>query len=336
MKLGDLSITYVELMARAAQTAGFDASHVMNQYELPAERWALPGHRVSIPRFLRVGHEVIRQGGIADLGLRMGALTSPSVLGLAGWLADSADTVRGACEALVRYELLASFNARGRSSFIVEAGKGKLCFYSISPYNAYNRFIVDMVLKGWASLLMHISGEDLVERVTIEFEAPAWQERYGHHFSCPVQFGAEQNAIVLKSGALEKLLLHRCASHHRWLLDMAEAELAKVKRGLSVSEQVARALSPMLEGCAPELAEVSRQFGKAPWTLKRMLAAENTNYQTVLDNTRRDLAIAYVRETDLAVGEIAYLTGFGSATAFQRAFKRWTGETPRQLRQSSV
>ncbi|WP_221799590.1 AraC family transcriptional regulator [Oceanobacter mangrovi] len=334
MKLGDISISYVELMARAARQLGYDPSAVLQAYQLPPERLALPGNRVSIPRFMRVGHELIESTRAPYLGLQMGVLSGPSVMGLAGWIAHSAASVRSACEALVRYELLCSFNARGRSAFVVEGGKGRMCFYSISPYNDYNRFVVDLVLVGWKTLLEQMAGKSLIEAILIEFPAPEYQADYPRFVDCPVVFGAGQNALLLRDGALEQMLTQSCASSHRWLVEQAELELDKVRRGLSVAEQVARALSPLLVGHAPELSEVARQLGKPPWTLKRLLAAESTNYQTVLDDTRRELALAYVRETGLAIGEIAYLTGFGSATAFQRAFKRWTNQTPRQLRQS--
>ena len=68
------------------------------------------------------------------------------------------------------------------------------------------------------------------------------------------------------------------------------------------------------------------------WTLRRKLAEEDTQFRAILNDTRRDLAIAYIRDTELAFGEIAYLLGFASAEAFQRAFKRWSTQTPGEFR----
>ncbi|MNF02456.1 HTH-type transcriptional regulator VirS [compost metagenome] len=68
--------------------------------------------------------------------------------------------------------------------------------------------------------------------------------------------------------------------------------------------------------------------------MRRKLAEEGTRFRDVLNETRRDLAETYIRDTALAFGEIAYLLGFASAEAFQRAFKRWTGLTPGEFRRS--
>jgi AraC-like DNA-binding protein len=70
------------------------------------------------------------------------------------------------------------------------------------------------------------------------------------------------------------------------------------------------------------------------WTLRRKLAEEGTQFRAILNDTRRDLAMTYIRDTELAFGEIAYLLGFASAEAFQRAFKRWNGQTPGEFRRS--
>jgi AraC-like DNA-binding protein len=72
-----------------------------------------------------------------------------------------------------------------------------------------------------------------------------------------------------------------------------------------------------------------------PWTLRRKLADEGTQFRSILNETRRDLAITYIRDTELSFGEIAYLLGFASAEAFQRAFKRWCASTPGEFRRSS-
>ncbi|MDO6748925.1 AraC family transcriptional regulator ligand-binding domain-containing protein, partial [Gilvimarinus sp. 1_MG-2023] len=96
MKLGDLSVAYVELLARAARAEGVDPTAVLEGYQLPASRLALPGNRVSIPRFMRAGHALIEASAAPWLGLRMGSLTGPANLGLAGLIAHSASTLREA------------------------------------------------------------------------------------------------------------------------------------------------------------------------------------------------------------------------------------------------
>ena len=82
------------------------------------------------------------------------------------------------------------------------------------------------------------------------------------------------------------------------------------------------------------MADIAKQLRMPIWTLRRRLAEEGSSFANILNDTRRDLASSYVRDTELSFGEIAYLLGFTSAEAFQRAFKRWLGQTPGALRRS--
>ena len=109
---------------------------------------------------------------------------------------------------------------------------------------------------------------------------------------------------------------------------------AKLTRTRSLREQVIQLLGPLLHGHEPDLQEVARSLHLPSWTLRRKLAEEGTQFRTILNDTRRDLATAYIRDTELAFGEIAYLLGFASAEAFQRAFKRWLGQTPGDYRRT--
>ncbi|MBE0483261.1 MAG: AraC family transcriptional regulator [Bacterioplanes sp.] len=333
MKLGDISVSYVELMVRAVTHLGADPRPILQQFQLDATRLSSSDARISIPRFMRLGHAFIQQTQSPGLGLLMGRLTSPTHLGLAGLLSMSSLTVKDAAKALADYEILSSFNARGRSSFSLESGAGVCQFYSVSPYNDYNHFVVDSVLAGWMTLLYWVSGrDDIIKRVEFEFPAPSYSDQYAQYFSCEVQFASARNALLLHDWALPLLSLHRCAATHQALKLLADRERERVRHGLSFAELVARALSPLLNGHTPTLDLVAQRMNQAPWTLRRRLNDEGVSFQQVLNDTRRDLAISYVRETTLTLGEIAYLLGFGSTTAFQRAFKRWLGLAPGQYR----
>ena len=63
-------------------------------------------------------------------------------------------------------------------------------------------------------------------------------------------------------------------------------------------------------------------------TLQRRLRDEGTSVRDIVDSVRRDLAMRYLCEREIAVAEVAFLLGFSEASAFHRAFKRWTGTTP--------
>lgn len=66
--------------------------------------------------------------------------------------------------------------------------------------------------------------------------------------------------------------------------------------------------------------------------LQRELQAENTSYQQLLDETRQKLALSYLKDRENSLGDVAFLLGFSKPSAFYRAFKRWTGQTPRTYR----
>ncbi|MEK9712883.1 MAG: AraC family transcriptional regulator [Thalassolituus sp.] len=335
MKLGDLSITYVEVMANAIRRFGHDPAPLLNQYRIQPETLASPDTRISIPRYMRLGHDAIALTQKPWLGLEMGSQTHAVHLGLAGLVAMTAPDVRHACQAIAGFELLSSFNSRGSSAFVTQSGQSVLRFYSVSPYNDYNLFVVDSVLSAWSHILKSITDHTgaIVARVDIEFPAPPYADVYSRYFNCPVTFNAQHNQLVLHSGALSFPVRQHSASVWEGLRQQALKELEKTRLGLSMAERVARTLSPLLNGETPELPEVAQRLNMAPWTLRRRLQAEGLTYQDVLNKTRQELAESYVRDTSLTLGEVAYLLGFGSAAAFQRAFKRWTGEPPGRYRE---
>ncbi|MNF73424.1 HTH-type transcriptional regulator VirS [compost metagenome] len=335
VKLGDLTVGFVHSMAAALEQAGQSPAELLERFGLDAARLAEPQARLSIPRYMRLGHAAIQQSGNPALGLSMGRLSRLGQLGLAGVCAAQAPNLREAARALTRFERLYASNYRGQSSFHEDSKGAWLRFYSISPYNAYNRFVVDSVLAGWQNYLGQLTGNSIrVEKVEIEFAAPDYAERYAEHFGCPVEFEAGANQLRLSLDTLALRGQEHCPSTWRQLLEICERELQQLTRTRSLRERITQLLGPLLHGREPDLEEVAARLQMPSWTLRRKLAEEGTQFRTLLNETRRDLAMAYIRDTELAFGEIAYLLGFASAEAFQRAFKRWSGSTPGEYRRA--
>lgn len=149
-----------------------------------------------------------------------------------------------------------------------------------------------------------------------------------------MEFGAATNQLRLSRATLALRNPAHCPSTWRQLLELCERELERMTRTRSLRERIAQLLGPLLHGREPDLEEVAARLQLPTWTLRRKLAEEGTQFRSILNDTRRDLAMAYIRDTELAFGEIAYLLGFASAEAFQRAFKRWSGSTPGEFRRA--
>jgi AraC-like DNA-binding protein len=83
------------------------------------------------------------------------------------------------------------------------------------------------------------------------------------------------------------------------------------------------------------LAAIAAKLHMSARSLQRRLQSEGTSFAEVLSDMRRDMALRYLRDPRIYIGEVAFLLGFLDVTAFHRAFKRWTGSTPAEYRRSA-
>lgn len=337
MKLGEISVSYIEIIAKTMVKLDCDVQDIFTLYSITPVVIASPDARISIPKLLLLGHACIKLTQTPWLGLEMGRMTAPTNLGMSGLIAMSAGDLRQVCTSIAHYEGLNSFNVRGQSRFYLDQNDGDrdgiLEFYSLNPYNEYNYFVVDSVLLGWVNVITELVGfVGVVKRVCFEFPEPSYGDKYHEFFNCEVLFNQPANQLVIDASSLNRPCKSSCQSLYRLLKRNADSELANVQLGLSFTEKVARAITPLLNVSTPTLDQVAEQLNIAPWTIRRNLINEGGSFQKVLNDTRRDLAISYVISTTLSLGEIAYLLGFGSSTAFQHAFKRWTGQAPGSYR----
>ncbi|HBQ12172.1 MAG TPA: hypothetical protein DEF51_13805 [Myxococcales bacterium] len=80
---------------------------------------------------------------------------------------------------------------------------------------------------------------------------------------------------------------------------------------------------------------MSEHLEISPRALQRRLADQDTSYQELLDETRREVAEQLLRQDGVSIAGAAYLLGYSEVSAFHRAFKRWTGLTPGRFRRVS-
>ncbi|WP_144823006.1 AraC family transcriptional regulator [Marinobacter piscensis] len=329
--LGDISVLYVGVLLRAAEAEGVNVQDLTQRFELNEKTLTSPAARISIPRFMRLGHAAIEACKNRALGLRMGALSRPIDAGIAGLAGESASTAGAAIQTLIHYALLTSRNSRGTPHSLPQ--KRQLQFYSIQPYNSFNYFVVDSVLGAWTQFVRTVSGHwDVLEKVTIEYPSIGLDELFEAWFRCPVHFGAPINSITIRQDIWDAKTLQAQPAMHEKLLLLCEAEMQDIERGWTTADRVKRLLTPLFRGETPSLETIASKLGLTPWTLQRQLSAEHTGFRELVDNTRKQLARDYIRETNISLSEIAWLLGFANPTALHKAYKRWFGLSPGEHR----
>lgn len=332
--LGNISVLYLNVMARAVATEGYSVQPLFEQFGITDTLLSAAEARISIPRFMRLGRAAIGLTNNPNLGLVMGEMTRPVDAGLPGLAGMSAATAGEGLQSILTFSLLNSRNSRGHPEY--EPDRHRACFYSIRPYNAYNYFVVDSVMAGWTQFLRRMTGQKAVlEQVRIEYPNQGQQSAFETWFDCPVRFGAEENSIQIRPEIATTASTEAQPTMHRALTQQCHNQLARFRGGWTVIDQVREKLTPMLHGQSPSLEQVAAELGTTPWTLQRQIRAEGSRFRDLLDETRRDLASDYVLETRLNYAEIAWILGFSSPPAFHKAYRRWFATSPGEHRLST-
>ncbi|GAB5449578.1 AraC family transcriptional regulator [Gymnodinialimonas sp.] len=170
--------------------------------------------------------------------------------------------------------------------------------------------------------------------VTFKHAAPKTIEHHEAFFGCPVLFGADRDAMLLSHQSIQQANLLGDDGITQFLVSHLDRELAQIDDTPALraqtKDEIARALSEGL----PNMADIARRLGLSARSLHRRLADHGLSFQTLTEETRREIAIGMLQDEAYALSEIAFLTGYSEQSAFNRAFKRWMGVTPATYRKS--
>jgi len=173
-------------------------------------------------------------------------------------------------------------------------------------------------------------------RVEFSHPRPADISEHERIFECPARFGAETCRMVIARDVWDTPrtggdpdLFSVLDAHARMLLDQRHTPADIVGR-------VREAIEAELRGGDPRLESIARRLALSPRTLQRRLRDHGVLFNDVLDATRFRAAKSYLAPGDIAGTEVAYLLGFAEQSSFNRAFKRWSGQTPTEYRRRAA
>ncbi len=152
-------------------------------------------------------------------------------------------------------------------------------------------------------------------------------------FGSTVHFGRAENTLTFERTYLEQPIAPADEELLGVLEQYAERLLQRIRQSKTWSGKVAELLSRTLCDGKPSLPEVARLLAVSQRSLQSKLKEEKTTYQAILDNVRQQLATDYLENEALSLTEIAFLLGYADQSAFNHAFRKWTGDSPLRYRE---
>jgi len=266
-----------------------------------------------------------------NFGLRMVELAGPSDLGIYGYLLMNAPTVGEALEIACRY--YPTFYRGATLRLSVGRGVVRLTYrtkarsaLSARHDNEWSLgFFVHVIRRGtsadWtpaSASFTHPAPEDVSEQIQL--------------FGANLHFGQATNCIEFPADVLGCRVNQTDPNLLRVLIQHADGLLDRMQNEERLADQVRLLILEHLDRGPGDATAVARKLRISVSTLKRRLKEDGVSYRELRDRVVRDLAQSALRETQVPISEIALRVGYSELSAFDRAFSRLAGMTPRQYR----
>ncbi|MBL8420376.1 MAG: AraC family transcriptional regulator ligand-binding domain-containing protein [Dechloromonas sp.] len=311
--------------------AGVSADAVLNQAGVSLDVFQNPENRISFEAAGRLLETSVCLTQLPDLGLRLGNAGKLANFGLVGELVCTAATVGDGLRVFV--ECFAFQDSGGVLMLLPKPPKQMAIAYSIHMANTPGRNqIQDMAVALGCNILKELCGSAWMPS-HVQFphaNAADVSPLLSASIFSNTRFDAEVAAIVFPANWMKRLLpASDPVRHARLGHELAFRSLVNIK---SLSDRVRRLLPPSIFSGNLSSKRVAWQLGMKERTLRKHLAEEGTGFLELANLARFEIAQQLLRDTSMAIKDIAMAMNYSDPNAFSRAFHGWATESPTEWR----
>jgi AraC-like DNA-binding protein len=315
----------------AVLARGGSPARVLRAAGLRPADLADPDIFLDLERIVLLQDAAAREAGDPAFGLHLGAAFDLGALGALSYAVLNAPRVRAALRNLERYA-----RAHMQDAPVAFTAAGGLAVLSYRPEGldpeAARHHVESTAVIGHRILRRLAGAAWRAREVRFRHGPPADSREHERIFEAPVRFSQAENALVFD----EVVLAARVRGADPWLLPIVEEHLRQQIADPqpaptwphAVRDLVARSVA---EGQAT-LRAISQGLGLSVRTFQRRLAEHGLVFKQVVDEVRHELALRYLGDPEATLTDVALRLGYSELSAFDRAFRRWTGCSPLEHR----
>ncbi len=283
--------------------------------------------------FIRAARQTSQNPAI---GLDIGVKTDLSLLGPVGYIELSAKTLYEAMKLSQR------FQRYFRIPSVIDVARNITdADYNMQILLNTPQPDIHHILMEWGVIASSRRVEELLgialkpKRVCLDYPPPSYAGQYEKLLGCEVLFDQPVTEICYPKTILDMPICGYDPDINKSILGLCERLTMKLQGHISISEEVCALIKERI-GFFPDIERVAEKMDISSRTLRRLLANQNTSYQKLLDQCRREIAEDCLLRTKMTIAEVAKLCGFSEPQSFSKAFKKWSGKTPGEFRQTSL
>ncbi|MBV6439730.1 MAG: AraC family transcriptional regulator [Haliscomenobacteraceae bacterium CHB4] len=316
----------------AAVSKGADLSELCRAIGVTPETLDRPDAFVDLDQSIEAWKAAIRTTGDSFLGLHMGEVTSPGLAGILGFLMETSPDLLNAFTHATQFNGYIS----NMTVFTLEV-RGDEFFYFAEPLEVWNnaspetaRQVVDHSAAAFVHLTKLLSGKTKYPlRVSMRYPRPQDTREYLRVLKTEPLFNQTCNCLVYRLRDMHLPVIGHNPQLNQMFRELLEKEIAKTKQRATFTNEVRRVILQNFSSTMPQLNDVVEYLHVTPRTLQRKLQEEGTSFQHIAESVKSELAIGLLKNRSLTVNEVAYRLGYTEPSVFRRAFKKWTGVSPK-------
>ena len=184
-------------------------------------------------------------------------------------------------------------------------------------------------------VLKAISEKDGILPLSVSFKhaAPTKMDSHQQAFNCPVLFDQSHDFMAYQTTDLETRTAMADTSINKFLVESVQEETKGIEVSSNkIAADVEKLIKDALPSGIPSILQIGEHMGMSSRTLTRRLSDSGLTFRSLVKQTQERISIDLLKNSSSSVGEIAFQTGFSEQSAFSRAFKQWTGQSPLDYR----
>jgi AraC-like DNA-binding protein len=328
-----------------ALSKGADRAALLARAGITEDALAHQDNRVPLDRYLALFNAAAELTGMPAISLEYGKAVRMQEISIVGLIGEACESVLDVPVQINRYaNLVIDEEHEGEPAILMRGAARDGGVWIEGPSALFTDHAViaetEMARLVWNTRTTFANDPVFQEMeypivVHLMRKPPEYAAEYERIFGAPVVFESAWNAMQIDP----RFLLLKQPPVNRYvfavLSERADALLESFNESRTTAGRVKGVLMKMLHTGEASMDAVAGKLGQSRQTLYRNLKDEGFTYEQVLDDLRRKLALDFLAAKKVSVNETAYLVGFSDPASFSRAFKRWTGKSPSEVRLSA-